>query len=217
MPAVQSSMARSAAARRRPRWRRRRWRPTRAETRARAAEALASAHVRREGPGCEDMREHVRRHRAEPDDEARLVQAEDVPSPGAATASVTPVPKRARVDAITRGPSSRRRVAGGPVDVVAVAPVVASEAPAGARELQTHDRDEQHADEDVPGQQGPQREERQTLDGEQDQEDGRRRGGETRISLRAARMPGRGRLAARDACGTMGVGRPARLQSSSRR
>ena len=101
-----------------------------------------------------------------------LCRPSTTPRSGPIAASVTPVPKSPTVDTTTSGPSSRRRIGGGPLPRTRGGRCSSKEAVAGARDLQAHDRHQQHPDEDVPGQERLQREQRQPLDCEQHEQDG---------------------------------------------
>ena len=116
----------------------------------------------------EQVDEHVQAEGADPDEEARLVQADE-----RAVSLVEREQRYAGAENEQRRQHEHRRnqhpernVRRAAQDVFLAALVVAQHAPAGAGELQGDDRDQQHPDEGMDCQERPDLEDRRSLDGE---------------------------------------------------
>ena len=126
--------------------------------------------------------------RREPDDEARLVQAQHEAVLGAEDQQCDACrEQRHRRGDDERGehPQRQARRAFRPID--AAARVVAQEAPPRASELQRHRRDQQHPDEHVRRQHRPDRQDRHALRGKQNEQHRAGQGGETLVAIDASR------------------------------
>ena len=191
------------------------------EAQPRAADALAAAHVRRRPARGGGRSARARGATSQPNQTMKLAlcSPRTTPPPGPSGGERDAGREERRPSrGCTIGPSRRRSGRRRPgAHVVAMPGVVAHEAVAGARDLQPDDRDEQHPDEDVPREERLQREQRQPLDGEQDEQHARRSTAVRReLPVRAAARRRAGAVPASRRAGALGR-RPARAQSSSRR
>jgi hypothetical protein len=126
----------------------------------------------------EQVREHVDRRRGEPDDEARLVQADERPLRlvEREQRNAGPEQEQGRDDDHRSDEHTQRDVRRTATHVLLPTPVVAQHAPARARELQADRRKQQHSDERVHGQEPAEVQERGALDGQEDDQHPRGRG-----------------------------------------
>src|SRR5438046_1423919 len=118
------------------------------------------------------MAEHVGTERAEPHEEARLVEGQHEPAAGTGRDQRQPRPEQSEGredDERTEQPEQRMRRSR--ADVVAPSRVVAVEPIARAAELERDDRDDEYPHEDVPREQAAEGEQGEPLDREQREED----------------------------------------------
>ncbi len=128
--------------------------------------------VKEPAPRPECVGEHMDRHCPEPDDEARLVEADDGAPVRDRKERDTGAEQRQRREDEHRGDDDAHQRRRGPEPHVLGAPgVVPREAVAGGGQLQGHGAEQQHADEDVNREQRLDGRDRGALDGEADQQD----------------------------------------------
>lgn len=134
-----------------------------------------------------DVAEHVDGHAPEPQDETGLMREQEVAAPG--TRCEEKQDARSEEDDREHRHEWTEESKGERwwtfLSIVTRAGVVLGEAPKGARKFHEYRWNEQHADEDVQGEQGPDSKDGETFDGEQDEQDQCGRTRESSVRLRS--------------------------------